>query len=160
MLDHHHGRVGHIHTDFDDGGRDQNLQLASLKHAHDLVFQIGVEAAVQKSHFQIGENLAAELAVHLDRGLEFALFILCDHRIDHVGLVPGSYLFSDELPHFRRLVVSDAAGRDRRASGRQFVEHAEIEIAVERERKRARNGRRGHDQNIRLGGRRRSTISL
>src|ERR1700722_6028001 len=38
VLDHHYGRIRHIDTDLDDGGRDQNLQLAFLEHAHDLIF--------------------------------------------------------------------------------------------------------------------------
>ena len=59
VLDHHHRRVGHVYTNFDDSGSNQNLQLASLKHAHDLLFQFRVEAAMEQSHFEIGENLAA-----------------------------------------------------------------------------------------------------
>ena len=56
MLDHHHGRIGHIHAYLDHRGRHQNLQLAFLKHPHDLVFQVGIEAAVQQPDFQIREN--------------------------------------------------------------------------------------------------------
>src|ERR1700722_18666728 len=101
MLDHHHGRVGHIHAHFDHGGRDQNLQFAALKHAHDLFFQFSVEAAMQKSHLQVGENITAELAIHFDRSFQFALLILGNHGINHVGLMSGSNLLADELPDFR-----------------------------------------------------------
>src|SRR5258708_35611055 len=38
---------------------------------------------------------------------------------------------------------------DWRAAGGQFVEDGDVEIAVEGERKRARNGRGGEDKNVR-----------
>jgi hypothetical protein len=41
------------------------------------------------------------------------------------------------------------AGDDGLASRRQLVDHAHIQIAINRQRQRARNGRRGHHQYIR-----------
>src|SRR5713226_8314549 len=37
-LDHHDRGIGHVHADLDDGGCDQDLDLAGVKTPHDLVF--------------------------------------------------------------------------------------------------------------------------
>ena len=160
MLDHHHGGVGHIHSDFDHGGRNQNVHLALLEQPHDVFFQIGVQAAMQKLDAQVGKYLLAEFLVHFERGFEFGLFVLLDDGIHHIGLVPGGHLLAHELPDFLGAVIGDAAGDDGHAAGRHFIEHADIEIAVESQRQRARDGSRGHDQDIGLGENCRALLGL
>ncbi|MPN36996.1 hypothetical protein SDC9_184508 [bioreactor metagenome] len=32
--DHHHGRVGHVHTDLDDGGGHQHIELTGSERRH------------------------------------------------------------------------------------------------------------------------------
>ncbi len=60
-------------------------------------------------------------------------------------------LLADEGPDFLAAVVADLAGDDGRAAGRQLVENAQVQVAVERKRERARDGRRGHDEDVGLG---------
>src|ERR1700688_511187 len=60
-------------------------------------------------------------------------------------------LFADEIPDFGRAVVGDSAGDDGGAAGGEFVEDAEIEIAVESQGEGAGDGSCGHDQNVGLG---------
>src|ERR1700723_4393121 len=65
----------------------------------------------------------------------------------------GGNLLAHEVPDFGRAYVGHAASDDRRAPGREFVKHAEVEISVECERERAWDGGCGHDQDVGLGGR-------
>ncbi len=101
--------------------------------------------------------------MHLDGGLQLALTgapavgalgldrAFFDHGIDDVGLTTGRNLLAHKLPHFLGAFVADQARGDGRAPRRQLVEHAGVEVAVERERQGPRNGRRGHHQHIGLG---------
>ncbi len=73
-----------------------------------------------------------------------------DHGIDDVRLMSRLALLAHELPDFFFAIAIDAPGLDRSSSGRKFIEHADVEVAVQRERKRAGNGRRGHDQHVRF----------
>src|SRR5208337_3688667 len=138
VLDHHHSRVGHVDADFDHRGRDQNLDLALLKFAHYTLFFVGIKTAMQQTDMKVGENLLAQLAVHLLGGLHFALFcfrwVLFDHRINDVGLMSGGDLLADEVPDFGRALVLHAARNPRRASRRKFVEHRDVKVTVESER--------------------------
>ena len=80
---------------------------------------------MQQADVEVGENLVAQLAVHLLGGFEFALFVLFDHGIDDVGLMSGGDLLADEVPDFGGALVGDAAGDDGRAARREFVDDAE-----------------------------------
>jgi len=57
---------------------------------------------MQQSDVQAGEDLFAQLAVHLPRGFQFVLFVLFDHRINDIGLMSGGNLLADEVPDFGR----------------------------------------------------------
>ena len=71
-----------------------------------------------------------------------------DHRVDDIGLAAQPDLFADEIPHFRGSLGGNPPGCDGRASGRQLIQYAQIQIAVERQGQRARNRRRGHHQHV------------
>src|SRR3984957_13625672 len=103
---------------------------------------------MQQTDFQIGEYFPAQLAIHFDRGLQFALFVLGDDGVDHIDLMSLSDLFTHEVPYFIRPVLGDSAGDDGRASGREFVKNTEIEIAVESKGEGAWDGGGGHDQKV------------
>ncbi len=76
--------------------------------------------------------MAAQALVHFDGGFQFAFHrTLFDHGIDDVGLMSGSNLLAHEFPDFVGALVADQARGDGRASGRQLVEHAGVEIAVD-----------------------------
>src|SRR4029077_8050031 len=53
VFDHHHRRVRDVDAYFDHCRCDQNMQLASLEHAHDLIFQVRIQTSVEQSHFQV-----------------------------------------------------------------------------------------------------------
>ena len=70
VLDDHDGGVGDVDTDLNDGGRDEHIDFAALKAAHDDFLFVGVETAVEQAHAQAGERTLAEFFVHFDGGLE------------------------------------------------------------------------------------------
>ena len=70
VLDHHDGGVGDVDTDLDNRGGDQHIDFAALEAAHDDLFFVGVEAAMEQSDAQSGERTLAELFMHFDGGLE------------------------------------------------------------------------------------------
>jgi hypothetical protein len=70
MLDDHHGCVGYVDTDFDDGGGDEDIDFSALKATHDDFFFVGVEAAMEQSDAEAGERAGAEFLMHFDGGLE------------------------------------------------------------------------------------------
>src|SRR5207237_2745537 len=80
------------------------------------------------------------------------LLRLLDQRIDDVGLVAGGDLAADASVDPLAARLAAELGRDRGAPGRQLVEGRDREVAVERQRERARDGRGAHDEHVhRLG---------
>ena len=52
VFNHHHGGIGHIHTDLNDRGGHQHIDFAALEPAHDDLFLVGVQASVQQRQAQ------------------------------------------------------------------------------------------------------------
>ena len=89
----------------------------------------------------------------MDRALRIRAALLCrlDDRIDDVGLVSGFDLFAHESPDlFGLLVITRRVVMGVRPGG-SLVERAGVEVAVEGECERARDGRGGHNQGVRFG---------
>ena len=198
VLDHHDGGIGYIDPDFNDGGGDQHIDLAALEAAHDDLFFVGVEPAVEQADVQPGQFALAQLGMHFDGRLEAGLhgrargldgfgekfcrlsvacgsgfgcgrgrwfktprsvivrevelrlivFAPLNHRINDVGLAALLDLLADELPDLFGIVAGHPAGGDGRAAGRQFVEDAEVKVAIERQSQGARNWGCGHHQHV------------
>ncbi len=72
-----------------------------------------------------------------------------DQRADDEGLPPRTQLAAQELVGGRPFVLVHDAGLDRTATGRQLVQGGRVEVAVCRQRERARDRRRGHVQDVR-----------
>ena len=73
---------------------------------------------------------------------------LLHQRVDHVGLAAREQLAPHQVDD-----LAPARGRqhqraDRRAPGRPLVDDRQVEVAVGRERQRARDGRGGHHQHV------------
>ena len=85
--------------------------------------------------------------------IQFRLIVFgsFDDGIDDVGLPTLLDLLAEEIPHVVCSLARHAARHDGRPAWRQLVEHAYVEIAVERERQGAGNRRGGHHQYIGLG---------
>ncbi len=68
--------------------------------------------------------------------IEFGLVVHgpFDDGVDDVGLMIKTYLLADELPDLLRTFAGNAAGDDRGAARGEFVEDAQVQVAVEGER--------------------------
>jgi hypothetical protein len=111
-------------------------------------FSSFLEAAVHQAHAQLGERLDQRREGVL-RGLQLQRLGLLDQRAHPVGLAAlqtGRAHARDDLVTTH---VGDQAGADRRAPGRQLVEHRHVEIGVVGHRQRARDRRRRHHQHVR-----------
>ena len=74
-----------------------------------------------------------------------------DDRVDDVSLPSARHLLAHEIPHLFGHFAGHAPGDDGRAAGRQLVQNADVEVAVQTQRQGARNRRGGHHQHVRLG---------
>src|SRR5580704_10449178 len=147
MLDHHYGRVRDIHADFDNRGGDQNLQLVAAEALHDGIFFFVLEAPMQQADAKLREDLLRQ-ALIFRRGRFKLLLRLLDDGIEDIRLPPAFDFAAQKFPNGAQLVCGFPARFDWRAARRHFVNHGKIEIAVERERKGARNGSGGHYQHV------------
>ena len=150
VLDEHHGRVRHVHADLDDGGRDEDVTLAARECPHDAVLLVRLHPPVQQGDAQVREDVVREMVGHLGGGAQVDFLGLLDQRVDDIHLPAGVHLLSDERVNLlsARLGLRDRL--DRKASRRHLPHDRDVEIAVGRERERARDGRRGHDQHVRV----------
>ena len=71
VVDDHDGGIGNIDADLNDGGGDENVDLAALETRHGDFFLVGAEAAMQQAETQAREIAGAQLVVHLGCRAEF-----------------------------------------------------------------------------------------
>jgi len=148
VFDDHDGRVGDVDADFDDGGGDEDLRFVFAEAFHDGVFFFAREAAVEEAELEFWKNFFREALVLVDGGFELELRFFND-RINDIGLMAGGDFLAEKFPDSGKMRLGSEARLDGRAAGRKLVEDGNVEVAVERERKRAWNGRRGEDENVR-----------
>ncbi len=97
---------------------------------------------------QFGENGFRQPLEFLDGRfqLQFRFF---DHGINDIALVAGFHFPAEKFPHTGKMFFRSGARFDGSAAWRQFIEHRNFQVAIERERKRARNRRGGEHENMR-----------
>ena len=127
--------------DLDHRRRDEHVDLAVAEAAHDRVALLAGDAPVQERDAPVRERALGEQLVHRRRRLEVGLLRLLDHRIDDVRLPTLRHLAIDELQHALTRGLRAERGRDRLPARRSLVDDREIEVAVQRERERARDRR-------------------
>ena len=71
VFDDHDGGVGDVDADFDDGGGDEDGELAAFEAGHGDFFVGGGHAAVEEAEFEAGEGAGLEFVVHVGGGAEF-----------------------------------------------------------------------------------------
>src|SRR5207249_11171931 len=101
-------------------------------------------ATVQHCDIQIRKYFLAQLAIHFHRGFEFRLFVFFDDWIDNIRLMSRGRLLSNELPNLVCAFIANPAGDDWSPSRRHLVENADVEVAVESERKGSGDWGRRH----------------
>ena len=79
---------------------------------------------------------------------EIELLRLFDQRADPIDLRAGGDRTPDSGDHLLRPLERDIGGRDGLPPRRLLVEAGDIHVAIAREQKRARDGRRRHDEKL------------
>ena len=148
-FDHHHRRVRDIDADFDDGGRNEDVGFAVAEAAHHFVLLLRRHAPVQQLEPQVRVHLPLQPLVLGRRRLHVERLRLLDERADDERLPPLLDLAAQETLRVAAFVRAHPRRPDRLASRRQLVHHRDVEVAVERQRQRARDRRRGHHQHVR-----------
>ena len=74
VIDDHDGGVGDVDADLDDGGGDEDVDVAALEASHGDLFVVGGEAAMEQAEAQAGQGAGAEFVVHVGCGAETGFF--------------------------------------------------------------------------------------
>ena len=148
VLDDHDRCVRHVHTDLDDGGGDQCVQLPGLEVLHDGGFFLWLELAVHQADPAVGQQRLGDVFVVGLHSIQPAVGGVLDGGADDIHLPPGVDLPVKEAVEVPPFLPGDAPGLDRLAARRQFVENRDVEVAVEEQPQGAGDGRGAHDQQV------------
>ena len=146
-LDDHHRGVGHVHTDLDDGGRQEYLCFARDEATHGFVLLIGLHLTMYTHDLAVGEVLAVAAEAFVERAHRL-LFALLDHGEDDIGLTALLQLALEELIYPIHLALTLVVGLDRLAPGWELVDDGDIEIAIEGHGERTWDRRSAHDEDV------------
>ena len=144
----HERCVRHVDANFDDRGRHKNIGFTARESAKRRVFVRLLHFAVQKSHTPVGKDRLPERLRPAFGGFKVFQLGLLHRRADDVDLMTGIALLVDEGIEALSLVFPDQEGFDRKSARRQLGDDRHVEVSVSNERKRARNRRGRHDQQV------------
>ncbi len=136
-------RVGgrDIEAGFDDGGRQQHVELAVVEAAHD-VFELGRRhAAMRHAELDLGNMVAQEVGLFLEIG---------DARADIKALAAAIMLAQQRLADDDGIEGRDI-GPHRQAVERRRGDERKLAHARQRQLQGARDGRRGQRQHMHIG---------
>ena len=161
----HHGGVGHVDTDLDDGGAHQDIDVARPEAGHHGVLLLRTQPAVHETQAQTRQLMGPQPVEQLHHrgglarrsavsgGARHGLVVIVDTRGDHIDLPPGRHFLPDALPRplqpDRLLGGEHHTGGDGLTAPRQLPQRRRLQVAVDGERNRARDRRRGHHQQMR-----------
>ena len=149
LLHDHDRRVRNVDADLDHGRRDEHVELVLLELPHHLAALGGLQLAVQET-----DAIAAQLRAPQPLGLRLGgarepRLRQLDQRADDVGLPARVEMDAQPRVRLAGALGADARGDDRLAVRRRLGDLAHREVAVDRQRERARDRRRGHVQHVR-----------
>ena len=148
VFDDHERGVRHVHAHFDDGGGDQQVDVAAFERGHDFFLFQRLHASVDQRHLEFRQRFVQRLR-GIRRRLQLKRLRLLDQRADPVGLAPGGAGVANAADDIGTACGRDRHGLDRFAPRRQLVDHRHVEVGIQAlgEGARDRGGR--HDQLMR-----------
>ena len=147
--DHHDRGVRDVDADLDHRRRDEHVELAGAESGHRRLLLGRREPPVEQPEPQPGELTRRQPLAGVERRGDLELLALLDEGADDVGLSAGGDLLAHVGPHPSLGVLAlGRAGLDRGAAGRELVEHADVEVAVDGHRRRARDRGGGHHEGV------------
>ena len=147
----HDGGVGNVHPHLDDGGGDQDVRLPPGEGGHHRLLFPGFHLPVDKGDFPVGEDLLLELfgiggdGLAVIRRLVVALF---DHGTDDVGLTALAHELVQKGVDPGMIAAGDGVGLHRLSPRGQLVDDGDVQVSVQNQRQRPRDGSGGHDQHV------------
>ena len=163
VLDEHDRGVRHVHADLHHRGGNEHVDLARGERAHDRFLFLRFHFSMQKAHRSVRKHLFLQFFRIGGHRLALVgqLAVLLHHRADDVGLPSLRELLFEEGVDALMVARRHSVGLDAPPSRRQLVDHRNVEVAVDHQRQRARDGRCGHDEQVRvltLGTQRRALV--
>ena len=149
-FDDHQGRIGHIDPDLDDGGGDEDGQIAAGERRHDGVFFGALHATVDQP--DPGAEAKPEQSGALFDGGAVDALALLDQRAYPVSLPAVGDMPAERVDDVGNFFVADDAGFNRGSAGGHFIDPADVHLAIMGQSQRARDRGRGHDQQMRRAG--------
>ena len=168
ILDDHDGGVGHVDAHLNHRGRDEHINLTALKGIDDPVLLPRRHATMkaldgkprqrQAQSVELGCRIVqrhrdshAALVVTSDTGHVFQLIgrvARLHKRADHIGLLALFVRLADGAVGQVAARLGEHARRDARPRNRSMADDARVQVAVDRERQRARNRRGRHNEQV------------
>src|SRR6266851_2509212 len=148
VLDDHDAGIGHVYAYFDDRGCDKDIKLLVAVTAHDLVFIRRFHCAMQQAKAQVGENMIAKAFVLYRHRFDGQRFRFLDQWADDESLATFRDLLRDDFIGFVTASAGAPAGDDLLSTRRELVDHRNVEIAIEGQRKSTRDRCGRHDQHM------------
>ena len=150
VFDDHDRRVRDVDADFDDRRRDEDVELPAREGVHDPIFVVRLHPAVQERDSIGREDVLLQVIGHFGGRPEIDLCRFLDERVDDVGLPAEIELLPHELVDLVPPRFGFGDRLDRLSARWHLPHHGDVEIAVGRERQRARNRRGRHHQDVRM----------
>ena len=129
MLDEHDARVRDVDADFDDGGRDEDVDGVVTERAHRGVAFVRLQAAVHQPDPQLRKRLS-QLFRHRRSGLQIGALRLFDHRINHIRLPPREAFAADEFVDLGARRIGAQRGLHRTPPRWPFADLRDVQVPV------------------------------
>ena len=133
ILNHHHRGIRHIHAHLNDCRGHEDIYLSTHETLHHGIFLRRFHLAVHLGNLQVWEDFA-ELRVAVLEVLHIYLLALFDEWIDHIHLPSLLDFRTDTSVQRLWLLCPEVSCLYGLAAGRQLVDNADVEVAVERHR--------------------------
>lgn len=148
-VDEHDRRIGHVDADFDDAGSHQKLYITAGKGFHDGFFLFPGHLSVDEAAAKPGKYRRPQLVIQGRGRLEVHVFRFFHEGTDDVTLLTGFHRLFHERIDAPAHGFTHSIGLDDLPSRWQVADGGHVEVAVQRQRQRAGNGRRRHVQRVR-----------
>ena len=145
----HQCRVRHVHADLHDRRGDENVGFSRAERAQRCVLFRALHPPVHQPDAKIGEYLLAQRLRPAFGGFYGVFFAAFHGGADDIDLMPFRALLPNEDVQPLTQRFADKKCLDWLPARRQFGNHRYIQIAVGDEGQRARDGRGGHDEQMR-----------
>ncbi|MPN19343.1 hypothetical protein SDC9_166711 [bioreactor metagenome] len=144
----HDGGIGDIYAYFHNRGGNEDLEFFFAELFHHRFFFIRFHTAMQQPQFEVREDGFLQQVMFINGSFYFlaAVLGLFDERIDDESLEAFFDLGTDHFIGAFTLQRMKHMCFNWLTACREFIHHRKVQITVEGEGQRARNGGGGHDQ--------------